>query len=107
MFSAMRAGTADFGIANETILDVPTKHDLRRGTPAASRDYLESWIGKTAAVPQRAPGLRHDAIALVHVSVAIAVLKGRMQFNLIHHRYDAGFADNALQIIRRKIGNAD
>ena len=52
---------------DETILDVPTKHDLRRGTPVASRDCLESRIGKAAAMPQRAPGLRHDAIALVHV----------------------------------------
>ena len=91
---------------DETILDVPTKQDLRRGTPAASSDFLEFRVGKAAALPQRAPGLRHNAIALVN-DPQRSLLKGRVQFNLIDHRYDACFADNALQILRREIGNTD
>ena len=87
---------------------MPANDDLRRRFAVLIRQFTNDFLVKHpfAALGQRAPGFGLDLVCGVP-RMKLALLHQRMQFNLVNHRRDARFINQALQVMNLEITDAD
>src|SRR5262245_30429866 len=85
---------------------MPPDDHLGRRLAVLASDLGDAGIAEVAPLPQRAPALDHDVVVPMEVADG-PLLERRMQFDLVHHRYDAGFPDEALAVVRIEVREAN
>ena len=74
--------------------------------PCLAASFRDDGIVEQSRAAERRPGLRGDA-ALGVERAQRALLKARMQLDLVDRRRHAGLADDPLQMLGGEIGDAD
>jgi len=92
--------------------EMPTQHHLSRRAAMFLRNLQDQWIvkkradGACAATSERAPGLRHDAMTSVEL-MELALLKIRMDLDLVHRRDDLRLLDQLLEMSNLEVADPD
>ncbi len=87
---------------------MPADDDLRRGFAVLVRQLANDLLVEDSftALGQRAPGFGLDLMGRVP-GMKLTLLQQRMQLNLVDHRRDASFVDQALQVANLEVTDAD
>ncbi|PAV69655.1 hypothetical protein WR25_16419 [Diploscapter pachys] len=95
------------GDHRKAMREMPGQHHLRRRLRMLVRDaYDRRVLQQVAALPQRAPALRHDAMRLV-IRPLFQPLVPRVKLDLVEHRRHARRIDDRVEMLREKVRHAD
>lgn len=100
-------GGSGFGDGEEVLLDVPAEDDLGVGLAGFLGDVGDGGVGdEVGFVAEGCPGLGEDCFVEVVVDVLFLLVVG-VEFDLVDGGGDAGFFDEAVDVGREEVGDAD
>src|SRR3954471_24316258 len=85
---------------------MPADDRLRRRLAMLAGDIGDRLVFEDRACTERRIGFLLDAVAAVEIPHVALLVEG-VGFDLVDHRRDAGFPDDALEMWHEEIGDAD